>query len=217
MKNLLLVVGFVCLVLCKSFGQEKFIIETSFGEMIFVLYDETPFHKENFIKLIKSRFFDGCLFHRVIPGFMIQGGDPDSKKTKPKEKLGNGGPGYTLPAEFHKNLFHKKGVLAAARQPDRINSKKESSGSQFYIVEGKKWTKEELIKIGSVKGITFSEEQLKVYTTIGGYPPLDQNYTVFGEVISGLDVISKISNLEKDENNRPVNDVKFKIKTYSGK
>ena len=149
MKNLLLVVGFVCLVLCKSFGQEKFIIETSFGEMIFVLYDETPFHKENFIKLIKSRFFDGCLFHRVIPGFMIQGGDPDSKKTKPKEKLGNGGPGYTLPAEFHKNLFHKKGVLAAARQPDRINSKKESSGSQFYIVEGKKWTKEELIKIGS--------------------------------------------------------------------
>ena len=202
---------------CKSSSQEKFVIETSFGEITFILYEETPFHKENFIKLIESSFFDGCLFHRIIPGFMIQGGDPSSKKAGPKEKLGSGGPGYTIPAEFNENLFHKKGALAAARKPDGVNSKKASNGSQFYIVEGRKWTKEELINISTKQGLSFSEEQLKFYTNIGGYPPLDQNYTVFGEVISGLDVISKISNLERDRNNRPIKDVKIKIKPYSGK
>jgi len=142
---------------------------------------------------------------------MIQGGDPNSKTAKPKQKLGNGGPGYTIPAEFRKNLFHKKGALAAARMPDNVNPKKESSGSQFYIVEGRKWTKEELVKLGDSKGIVFSEKQIEIYTKLGGYPPLDQNYTVFGEVIDGLNVVNKIANLERDKYNRPIEDVKINI------
>ncbi len=192
-------------------SQDRFKIETSHGDIFIVLYEETSLHKANFIKLVDSGFFDGSVFHRVIPGFMIQGGDPNSKTAKPKQKLGNGGPGYTIPAEFKKNLFHKKGALAAARMPDNVNPKKESSGSQFYIVEGRKWTKEDLIKLGDSKGIVFSEKQIEVYTKLGGYPPLDQNYTVFGEVIDGLNVVNKIANLERDKYNRPIEDVKINI------
>ncbi len=209
MKNLLFVFICFCFFECKS--QDRFKIETSHGDIFIVLYEETPLHKANFINLVNSGFLDGSIFHRVIPGFMIQGGDPDSKTAKPKQKLGNGGPGYTIPAEFRKNLFHKKGALAAARKPDNINPKKESSGSQFYIVEGRKWTKEELVNLGVSRGLVFSEEQIDVYTKLGGYPPLDQNYTVFGEVTSGLNIVNKIVNLERDKYNRPVEDVKIKI------
>ena len=140
---------------------------------------------------------------------MIQGGDPDSKTAKPNQKLGNGGPGYTIPAEFRKNIFHKRGALAAARMPDNVNPKKESSGSQFYIVEGRKWTKEELLDLGDSKGVVFSEEQIDVYTSLGGYPPLDQNYTVFGEVTEGMDVAHKIENLQRDNNDCPLENAKM--------
>ena len=209
MKKLLFV--FVCFCFFECISQDRFKIETSHGDIFIVLYEETSLHKDNFIKLVDSGFFDGSIFHRVIPGFMIQGGDPNSKTAKPKQKLGNGGPGYTIPAEFRKNLFHKKGALAAARMPDNVNPKKESSGSQFYIVEGRKWTKEELVKLGDSKGIVFSEKQIEIYTKLGGYPPLDQNYTVFGEVIDGLNVVNKIANLERDKYNRPIEDVKINI------
>ncbi len=212
MKNLLLV--FVCFCFFECVSQDRFKIETSHGDIFIVLYKETPLHKANFIKLADSGFFDGSIFHRVIPNFMIQGGDPNSKNAPPKTRLGDGGPGYTIPAEFRKNLFHKKGALAAARAPDNVNPKKESSGSQFYIVEGRKWTKEELVSLGDSKGVVFSEEQIDIYTKIGGYPPLDQNYTVFGEVISGLNVVNKIINLERDKHNRPIEDVKIKITKY---
>jgi len=209
LKKLLFV--FVCFCFFECISQDRFKIETSHGDIFIVLYEETSLHKDNFIKLVDSGFFDGSIFHRVIPGFMIQGGDPNSKTAKPKQKLGNGGPGYTIPAEFRKNLFHKKGALAAARMPDNVNPKKESSGSQFYIVEGRKWTKEELVKLGDSKGIVFSEKQIEIYTKLGGYPPLDQNYTVFGEVIDGLNVVNKIANLERDKYNRPIEDVKINI------
>ena len=212
MKNLLLV--FVCFCFFECVSQDRFKIETSHGDIFIVLYEETPLHKANFINLVDSGFFDGSIFHRVIPNFMIQGGDPNSKNAPPKTRLGNGGPGYTIAAEFRKNLFHKKGALAAARMPDNVNPKKESSGSQFYIVEGRKWTKDELIKLGDSKGVMFSEKQIEVYTSLGGYPPLDQNYTVFGEVTDGLSVVNKIINLERDKHNRPLEDVKINITKY---
>ena len=177
-----------------------------------VLYNETPQHRDNFVKLVKEKFYNGTLFHRVISNFMIQGGDPESKNAKPGQMLGNGGPGYTVPAEFNTSLIHKKGALAAARQGDGVNPKKESSGSQFYIVQGKKTTRPELESIGKRNGITYTEEQIKTYETVGGTAFLDMNYTVFGEVIEGLDVIDKIAAVKKARGDRPVEDVKITMK-----
>jgi cyclophilin family peptidyl-prolyl cis-trans isomerase len=166
----------------KTTGQPqvKFVIHTDLGDMQGILYNETPLHRDNFVKLAKSGYYDGTLFHRVILGFMIQGGDPDSKTAKPGQQVGGGGPGYTIPAEFNSSLQHKRGALAAARTD---NPQKASSGSQFYIVEPE-------------KGTHF----------------LDNQYTVFGEITSGLDVITKIASVPKGQGDRPVKDIKMTIK-----
>ncbi len=192
--------------------QTTIILSTPHGDIKMVLYNETPQHRDNFIKLVKEEFFNGTLFHRVIKDFMIQGGDPESKNAKPGQRLGNGGPGYTIPAEFNNKFIHKKGALSAARMGDGVNPKKESSGSQFYIVQGKKSTKQELESIGRRNGITYTEEQIKTYETVGGTPFLDMNYTVFGEVIEGFDVIDKIAAVQKDRGDRPVEDIKMTMK-----
>lgn len=198
----------------KEIKQEKtmVIISTDFGDMKAVLYDETPLHKENFVKLAKEGYFDGTLFHRVIDGFMIQGGDPDSKNAKQGQMLGQGGPDYTVPAEFNPQLIHKKGALAAARMADQVNPDKASSGSQFYIAQGKTYTKDELMNLGSRMGRSFNKIQIDAYTTVGGVPFLDYEYTVFGEVVEGLDVIDKIARVQKDNYDRPTKDIKMTIK-----
>ena len=154
------------------------------------------------------------LFHRVINNFMIQGGDPNSKNAKAGQMLGNGGPGYTIAPEFNVNLIHKKGALAAARQNDFVNPKKESSGSQFYIVQGQKYPEQQLkmMQMQSKRKEAYTPEQIEIYKTIGGTPFLDNDYTVFGEVVEGLEVIDKIATVQCDGNNRPVNDIKMKIR-----
>lgn len=184
-------------------------IKTEFGECIVKLYNETPLHRDNFLKLTKEGYYNGTLFHRVIKDFMIQGGDPDSRTAKPDSLLGEGGPKYTIPAEFRDSLFHKKGVLAAARDN---NPEKASSGSQFYLVQGKVFTEEQLNSLEE-KRLKFKipEWQRQVYKTIGGTPHLDRNYTVYGEIISGLDMVDKIAVLATDKNNRPKSDVKMDI------
>jgi len=198
----------------SSFSQErqKVEIETIYGNMLIELYNETPIHRDNFIKLAENGFYDGTLFHRVIPAFMIQGGDPVSKEENPKEQIGNGGPGYTLPSEFNKKLIHKKGALAAARMPDAVNPKKESSGSQFYIVEGQVYDASKLEMMEKRMGVKMNELQKKMYSTIGGTPHLDGSYTVFGEVIRGLEIISKISNVNRNKNNLPLEKVVMKVR-----
>lgn len=188
------------------------IISTSYGDMKVKLYDETPQHRDNFIKLAKEGFYDGLLFHRVIQQFMIQGGDPNSKNAQPGQPLGAGGPGYTVPAEFNANFIHKKGALSAARQGDQVNPKKASSGSQFYIVQGKPSSEQELKYLSSRTGVQYTPEQAAIYATVGGTPFLDQQYTVFGEVVEGLDVIDKIAAVKTAPGDRPIEDVKFTVK-----
>ncbi len=247
-------------------GKEvKIAINTSMGRIVVKLYDETPKTRDNFIKLVKSNFYDSTLFHRVIQTFMIQGGDPTSKKAQPGIMLGNGDIGYTLPAEIIPALIHKKGALATARQGDDINPSKASSGCQFYIVQGRVFTDAELdqyelnmnrgikqkiftelinhpenaaIKkkfidyqnqnnIDSLRAVSqkfepeidsvyakvphfqFTQEQRKAYTTVGGAPHLDGNYTVFGEVVEGLDIVDKIAAVKVDGNSRPLEDVRI--------
>lgn len=210
--------------LSKKNNDKVVLITTSMGTIVVDLYDETPLHKANFLKLAESGFYDSLLFHRVINGFMIQGGDPQSKGAAEGVQLGNGGPGYTIPAEFVDSLFHKKGALAAARMGDNVNPEKASSGSQFYIVQGKTYTKEQLLSmektirknnalynLGGREDFTFSEKQIEDYTTIGGTPFLDGSYTVFGEVIYGLDVIERIALVDKDSFDRPVTDILMKM------
>jgi peptidyl-prolyl cis-trans isomerase B (cyclophilin B) len=197
--------------LAHSQERVKVKISTKYGDMVAELYDETPIHRDNFIKLVKEGFYDGTLFHRVIPGFMIQGGDPFSKDDTQNTRIGNGGPGYTLPAEFNPQFFHKKGALAAARMSDAVNPKKESSGSQFYIVEGQVYNSDSIELLAQRMGTKFSSAQKIAYTTIGGTPQLDANYTVFGELVEGLDVISKISNVSRDKNNLPKDKVIMNI------
>ena len=182
-------------------------ISTEHGDMIVKLYDETPQHRDNFLKLVNEGFFDSLLFHRVMSEFMIQGGDPNSKGAEPGAMLGNGGPGYTIPANFINSLIHKKGALAAARQPDQVNPEKASSGSQFYIVQGKTWTDDELTQLEGRIGMTYTDEQRTVYKEVGGTPFLDNNYTVFGEVVEGMDVIDKIAAVQTNSANRPNADV----------
>jgi cyclophilin family peptidyl-prolyl cis-trans isomerase len=186
---------------------------TTKGTIILRLYDSTPLHRDNFLRLVKSHYYDGILFHRVIKNFMIQGGDPESKTAKAGQPLGNGGPAYTVPAEFRVTLFHKKGVLAAAREGDNVNPEKKSSGSQFYIVQGKKFTDGALDTLERVRrnGRKLPEAHREVYKTIGGTPHLDGNYTVYGEVVKGLDVVDAIAAVQtsKDPADRPVEDVKI--------
>ena len=181
-------------------------ITTDFGVMTARLYNSTPLHRDNFIKLVKQGFYDSLLFHRVINGFMIQGGDPTSKTADSTAMLGGGEiPGTSMiPAEFRNNLIHKKGVLAAARDN---NPEKKSSNCQFYIVQGKKCDTTQLNN-----GTSYSKEQKEIYQRIGGTPFLDQNYTVFGEVFIGLDVIDKIAATPVYTTDRPIKNVRMKIK-----
>ncbi|MDW7695484.1 peptidylprolyl isomerase [Flammeovirgaceae bacterium SG7u.111] len=247
-------------------GEEYLItIETSMGNMQAILYDETPLHKENFVKLAVDGFYDDLLFHRVMSEFMIQGGDPTSRDAGSLAKLGMGSPGYTIPAEFNPSLIHKKGALSAARIGGDANPDKESNGSQFFVVEGKVFSEEELknlmVDYQQMQGLfvqllekeeyysvrqeavqlqvdgemekygklimdnkevieeefgveldkPISEQQLQAYTSIGGYPSLDGEYTVFGEVITGLDVLEKISQVPTGSGDRPFDDVSFKV------
>lgn len=252
----------------QTLSKETILISTPYGNMKLKLYEETPLHKANFLKLVKSGFYDSLLFHRVINSFMIQGGDPDSKRANDTVLLGNGDIGYWVPAEFNSSIFHKKGVIAAAREGDDVNPKKESSGCQFYIVQGKKYdsltlkkteirvNRDVVIKTNylvgfggkskklkdyyirlytqgkndslnwavkqlsdsvsireyyNVKRYVFSEKQKKTYESIGGTPHLDNNYTAFGEVIEGLDVIDKIAAVKTDKNDRPKENIRMKI------
>lgn len=196
----------------QSEGSEQLIkIETIHGTMIAKLYNETPAHRDNMIKLIDEGFFEGQIFHRVIKDFMIQGGDPHSVDAARGQRLGTGGPGYTIPAEFNDRLLHKKGALSAARMGDRVNPEKASSGSQFYIVQGRVFTPDMLKSLEKNKESAFSPEALEAYTTIGGTPHLDGGYTVFGEVIEGLEVIDRIVAAETDSNDRPMEDVVYHI------
>jgi cyclophilin family peptidyl-prolyl cis-trans isomerase len=192
----------------KSKKDEVITIATNKGTMRFILFDQTPKHKANFLKLAKDKFYDGLLFHRVIYDFMIQGGDPNSRNAKPDEMLGKGDNGYKVPAEFNAKLFHQKGALAAARDN---NPAKESSGCLFYIVEGRKWGKADLEKQAARAARKLTESQKKVYETIGGTPHLDGAYTVFGQLIDGMDVLDKIASVDKDERDRPEKDVSMKV------
>lgn len=185
------------------------LIETDFGNMKVALYDSTPKHKENFIKLAKEGFYDDLLFHRVIKNFMVQGGDPESKNAPATKRLGGGGPGYQVDAEI--GALHFKGALSAARQGDGVNPQKRSSGSQFYVVQGKKSNDNELANIARQNGIVYTQEQIDKYKSVGGTPFLDNNYTVFGEVVEGLDVIDKIANVQTAPGDRPIEDVKMKV------
>jgi cyclophilin family peptidyl-prolyl cis-trans isomerase len=181
-------------------------LSTDFGTVKMVLFDQTPKHKENFLKLVKDGFYNGTLFHRTIEKFMIQGGDPNSKTAHAGMKLGNGDVGYKIPAEFVPELIHKKGVLAAAQDG---NPQKASSGCQFYIVQGQVWDDAGYATQAARSGKKYTDEQRKVYQTIGGTPHLDGNYTVFGEVISGLDVVDSIAKQARDASNRPLKDIKM--------
>jgi len=267
MKRITLLVSALVLLIfsgCKKNEENLYKIQTSYGDIVIRLYEDTPEHKKNFEKLVKEDFYEDLLFHRVINGFMIQGGDPTSKNAPKGKVLGEEDAGYTLPAEFDDSLFHKKGVIAAAREGDKVNPEKKSSGSQFYIVQGKKFTYEELNqmedklniqkqqkffsdfirrdenkelreKIDSLQKIkdiealkklslklkpmvdsaftaenekfAFSNKQRKIYTEIGGTPHLDGAYTVFGEIIEGLNVIDSIAKTKTDNNNRPLDDI----------
>lgn len=211
MKNYLTLILFFCFVSAFSAKPEyQYIkIKTEMGECIIKLYNETPQHRDNFLKLTKKGTYDGTLFHRIIKNFMIQGGDPDSKTALKGTLLGEGTVGYTVPAEFRDSLFHKKGVLAAARDD---NPEKASSGSQFYIVQGKVFTDEQLDDLEK-KRLKFKlpQWQREIYKTIGGTPHLDQNYTVYGEVVKGLELVDKIADVHVDNNNRPISDIKMTI------
>ena len=232
-------------------------IETTFGNITIILYNDTKLHKENFIKLVREGYYDGLLFHRVIPDFMIQTGDSDSKTAVPGQALGSGGPAYTIPAEFRKEYYHKKGALAAARQGNDVNPEMRSSGTQFYIVHGKKYSDAELkttedrinsnikqslfsklIKevadssrlsgtplqeseiqerasmkmfdyLTTHEDFKFSDEQINSYMNAGGTPRLDGTYTVFGEVIEGLETVDAIASVQTNQADKPLNDVKI--------
>lgn len=267
---LMLVVFSVVSISCsraqKNDGDALVLIKTEYGDMKLKLYNDTPEHKKNFLKLIDEGYYNDLLFHRVIKNFMIQGGDPNSKNAQPGARLGSGSPGYTIPAEINPKHFHKKGALAAARQGGPSNPEKRSGGSQFYIIQGSVYTagkldtlemmmnsrlKNDLMKkvftdatdelnvfrtnndqagfnvriaelrevadslYNASEKVSYSPEQREAYTTIGGYPSLDKDYTVFGEMIEGFDVLDKIAALETDKADRPINDVKMEIKVIN--
>ena len=196
---------------------------TTEGTMVLRLSDSTPEHRDNFLRLVKSHYLDSMLFHRVIKGFMIQSGDTTSIRAAARVPLGNGGPGYTLPAEMLPSLFHKKGALAAARQGDNVNPERRSSGSQFYIVQGRTFTDAQMdsIEVARLQGRKIPAERREYYRTVGGTPQLDGNYTVFGEVVRGLEVIDKIAAAETSkgpDRDRPLADMRIlKVKLVKRK
>ena len=200
----------ICLIICILLGmttqaQEKetlVLIKTSLGDITVKLYNDTPLHRDNFIKLINEGWYNNSPFHRVINNFMIQGGHNQD---------GSVDPGYTIPAEFRSNHIHKKGALAAARQGDHVNPKKASSGCQFYIVQGQVLTDAHIQMYEQRMGLTFTQEQIEAYTTVGGTPHLDGEYTVFGEVVEGLDVIDKIAKVKTGYMDVPVEAVTMTI------
>ena len=194
----------------KKDRKKDVLLQTSMGDITIRLSDSTPLHRDNFLKLVKMHYYDGILFHRVIKDFMIQAGDPNSKTAKPGEMLGNGGPGYTVPAEIKPSLFHKKGVIAAARTGDNINPQRASSGSQFYLAQGKSYSDLDLDMMEKARadGRKFSPEQREAYKTMGGIPHLDNAYTVFGEIVNGVEVVDKIAAVTTNpRTNRPEQDV----------
>lgn len=223
MRKILYIIALLLLVACgapKAKVQDKtpakVRMHTTSGVIELRLYDETPKHRDNFLKLVEMQCFDSLLFHRVIKDFMIQGGDPTSKNAPEGALLGEGDLGYTVEAEFMPQVhFHRRGVLAAAREGDDVNPTKASSASQFYIVWGTVYTKEQLAafkefyKRRTGRELALTPEQEAVYTTIGGTPHLDGEYTVFGEVVDGLEVVEAIQNVACDENDRPVKDVRI--------
>jgi cyclophilin family peptidyl-prolyl cis-trans isomerase len=189
----------------NAFAQKnKIQIETEYGNITLMLYDNTPLNTNNMVKLAGEHFYDSTLFHRCIPQFVIQGGDPDSKHAQPGQMLGDGGLKYTVPAEINDADFHKRGAVAVARDntPD-----KSGSACQFYIVVGKTFTDDDLDKMTKRSGRTYTPEQRNIYKTIGGTPHLDGNYTVFGEVTEGMDVVDKIANEPRDAHDRPNKDI----------
>ncbi|MCF8282374.1 MAG: peptidylprolyl isomerase [Bacteroidales bacterium] len=199
--------------IASTSGEAIVLIETTLGNIKVKLYDSAPEHKKNFLKLAKEGYLDSTLFHRVMPGFMIQGGDPDSKHAQPGQPLGTGGPRYTLPAEF--GAKHFRGALAAARQPDQVNPEKRSSGSQFYIVQNGPIPQEQLDMMIQQKGLQYTPEERDYYLKVGGYPPLDGDYTVFGTVVEGLDVVDKIAYAQRDPRDRPMQNISMKVKVLS--
>ena len=221
MKKLIFLIGILFMgifgfaqnnpVVTKKDRKKDVLLQTNYGDIVVRLSDSTPLHRDNFLKLVKTHYYDSVLFHRVIKNFMIQGGDPNSKHAKAGEPLGEGGPDYTIPAEFRATLFHKKGVIAAARDN---NPEKASSGSQFYIVQGKIFTDEGLDSVETYRlnGRKIPADQREVYKTVGGTPHLDQGYTVFGEVVKGLDAVDKIASAptsKGEDRDRPLEDVRI--------
>jgi len=209
--TLALLVGYGQVNAQKSKKVKEVLIEfeTTEGVMLVKLYNETPQHRDNMVKLVKQGYYDGLLFHRVIKSFMIQGGDPDSRNAQPGQMLGQGGPGYTVPAEIIDSLIHKKGALAAARMGDQVNPTKASSGSQFYIVQGRPFNENELKSMEARSGIKYTDAQKQLYATLGGVPHLDGGYTVFGELVTGFDVLDKIGNTQTGAADRPVKEMKI--------
>jgi peptidyl-prolyl cis-trans isomerase B (cyclophilin B) len=204
--------GFALQKTAKLDKRPRVEIRTELGNIVVELYHETPQHRDNFLKLVNEHYYDSLLWHRIIPAFMVQGGDPNSKRAAPGTSLGTGGPGYTVPAEIVPGLIHKKGALAAARQSDQVNPTRASSGSQFYIVQGKTFTEQELDMIAKRSAsmgssVTYTPEQKQIYATLGGAPHLDGAYTIFGEVIKGLEVIDLLAAVERLPGDRPVKDV----------
>lgn len=211
MKHYFILILCLCFISAFSARPKHSYVKIKAGksECIIRLYNETPQHRDNFLKLVKKGLYNGCLFHRVIKDFMIQGGDPDSKTAKPGVLLGEGTVGYTIPAEFRDSLFHKKGVLAAARDN---NPEKASSGSQFYLVQGKIFNDAQLDEVANKRtGFKLPEWQRAIYKSIGGTPHLDRNYTVYGEVVRGLELVDQVAMVKTDRNNRPLEDVKMTV------
>ena len=215
-----MIIGLVGLSFKVNESSDQYvIISTSYGDMKLKLYNETPAHRDNFVKLVNESYYNGMLFHRVIKDFMIQGGDPDSKGSAPGQNLGRGGPGYTIPAEIDHGFIHKKGALSAARQPDNVNPEKASSGSQFYVVQGKILDASMVLQMETRRNTqypesehwTYTDEQIKTYTTIGGTPHLDGSYTVFGELVEGLEVLDAIAVVAVDRQNRPLTDISMEV------
>ena len=213
MKRIILA-GLVSLIIVNFASAQKYkaLISTTQGDIELILFDQTPLHRDNFIKLSKEGVYDSLLFHRVIPEFMIQGGDPESKNAKPGAPLGGGSVGDRIPAEFIEGIYHRRGALAAARDN---NPEKASSSCQFYIVVGKKLTDAELENIENRTGIKYTPEQKEVYKTVGGTPFLDGNYTVYGQVIKGMDVVEKIISVQRNKMDRPDEDQRILKVTIS--
>ncbi len=215
MKKILLTT--LCLLaLTPVFAKKKIVIYTEYGNIEMVLFDNTPKHSNNMLKLVKEKFYDSTLFHRVIPEFMIQGGDPDSKTAKKGTTLGNGDVGYRVDAEINDVNYHRYGALAMARDN---NPEKASSGCQFYIVVGKKFDEKQLDQMAQRTGRKYTKEQKEVYATEGGTPHLDGNYTVFGQVTKGMDVVEKIIDETRDARDRPMKDmrmIKVRVKKKFG-